>query len=71
MSIKFFGICKDRMISIENLEIEKWYEGEDTVPVTRSGYHLVPFYSMRIDPKLRSKDEHMLLFSPSAYVTCV
>ena len=26
--IKFFGICKEGMISVENLEIEKWYEGE-------------------------------------------
>ena len=24
-SIKFFGICKDSMISVENREIEKWY----------------------------------------------
>ena len=27
ISIKFFGICKESMISVENLEIEKWYEG--------------------------------------------
>ena len=42
MSIKFFGICKESMISVENLEIEKWYEGGDTVPITRSSHHLVP-----------------------------
>ena len=57
MSIKFFGICKDRMISVENLEIEKWYEGGDTVPVTRSSHHLVPLSSLRIGPQLTSKDE--------------
>ena len=57
MSIKFFGICKDRMISIENLEIEKWYEGGDTVPVTRSSHHLVPLSSSQIGPKLTSEDE--------------
>ena len=27
MLIKFFGICKESMISVENLEIEKWHEG--------------------------------------------
>ena len=26
MSIKFFGICKESMISVENLGIEKWYK---------------------------------------------
>ena len=34
MSIKFFGVCKDSMISVKNVEIEKWYEGVETVPVT-------------------------------------
>ena len=57
MSIKFFGICKDRMISIENLEIEKWYEGGDTVPVTRSIHHLVPLSSPQISSKLSSEDK--------------
>ena len=57
MSIKFFGICKESMISVENLEIEKWYEGGDTVPVTRSSHHLVPLSSSRIGPKVKSEDE--------------
>ena len=57
MSIKFFGICKESMISVENLEIEKWYEGWDTVPVPRSSHHLVPLSSSRIGPKLTSEDE--------------
>ena len=34
MSIKFFGVCKDSMIGVKNVEIEKWYEGVETVPVT-------------------------------------
>ena len=57
MSIKFFGICKESMISVEHLEIEKWYECEDTVLVTRSSHYLVPFSSSWIVPKLLSKDE--------------
>ena len=57
MSIKFFGICKESMISVENLEIEKWYEGGDTVPVTRSSHHLVLLSSSQIGPKLTSEDE--------------
>ena len=36
MSIKVFGVCKENIISVENLEIEKWCEGGDTVPVTCS-----------------------------------
>ena len=55
--IKFFGICKEGMISVENLEIEKWYEGGDTVPVTRSSHHLVPLSSLRIGPEERSEDQ--------------
>ena len=27
MPIKFFEICKESIISVKNLEIEKWYEG--------------------------------------------
>ena len=57
MSIKFFGICKESMISVENLEIEKWYDGGDIVPVTRSSHHLVPLPSSWIGTKLTSKDE--------------
>ena len=57
MSIKFFGICKESMISVENLEIEKWYEGGDTVPVTKGSHYLVPLSSARIGPKLTRKDE--------------
>ena len=41
MSINLFGICKESMISIENLEIEKWYEGGDTAPVTWTSHHLL------------------------------
>ena len=57
ISIKFFGICKESMISVEILEIEKWYEGGDPVPVTRSSHHLVPLSSSWIGPKLTSEDE--------------
>ena len=57
MSVKFLGICKESMISVENLEIEKWYEGGDTVPVTRNSHHLVPLPSSRICPKPTSEDE--------------
>ena len=57
MSIKFFGICKESMISVENLEIEKWYESENTLLVTRSSHHLIPLSSSRIDSKLTSEDE--------------
>ena len=57
MSIKFFGICKESMISIKNLEIEKRYEGENTVSVTRSSQHIVSWSSSRGVHKLTSKDE--------------
>ena len=40
MSIKFFGICKESMISVENFETKKWYEGGNTVLVTRSSHNL-------------------------------
>ena len=56
LSIKFFGICKESIISVKNLQIKKWYEGEDTVPVTMSSHHLVPLPSSRIGPKLVSED---------------
>ena len=52
ISIKFFGICKDSMISVENLEIKKQCERGETVPVTRSSHHLVLLSSSRIGPKL-------------------
>ena len=54
-SIKFFGICKDSMISIENLE--KWYEGGNTVPGTQSSHHFVPLSSSRIVHMQTSEDE--------------
>ena len=54
MSIKVFGVCKENIISVENLEIEKWCEGGDTVP---SSHHLVPLSSSQIGPKLTSEDE--------------
>ena len=57
ISITFFGICEESMIGSENLEIEKWYEGEDIVPVTRSSLHLVPLSSPSIGNPLTSKDE--------------
>ena len=57
MLIKFFGICKGSMLSVEYLEIEKWYEDVDTVPVTQSSHQLVPLSSLRIDPQLTSEDE--------------
>ena len=71
MSIKFFGFCMESMISVENLEIEKWYEGGDNVPVTKGSHYLVPLSSARIGPKLTRKDESYVDISPSAYVTCV
>ena len=55
--IRFFGICRESMISVENLKIEKWYEDGDTVPVTRSSHHLNPSSSSWIGPKLTSEDE--------------
>ena len=55
--IRFFGICKDSMISVENLKIEKWYEDGNTVPATHSSHYLVSLTSSRIGPKLISKDE--------------
>ena len=57
MSIKFFGICKESMISVENLEIEKWNEKEYIVSVTQSSHHLVLLSSSRIVPKLTREDE--------------
>ena len=54
---QFFEICKESMISFENREIEKWYEGGDTVPVTQSSHHLVPLLSSRIGLKLTREDE--------------
>ena len=64
MSIKFFRICKESMISVENLEIHKWYEGGDTVPVTLSSYHFVPFSSSRIGPKLTIENESYVDIQP-------
>ena len=57
MSIKFFGICKENIISGGNLEIEKRYEGGDTLPAIRCSLHLFPLSSSQIGPKLTSKDE--------------
>ena len=57
MSIRFFGICKESMISVENFKIEKWYEDGDTVPATCSSHHLVPLSSSQIGPKVTSEDE--------------
>ena len=57
MSIKFFGICKESMISVENLEIEKWNEKEYIVSVTQSSHHLVLLSSSRIVPKLTREDK--------------
>ena len=52
----FFGIWKERMINVQ-IEIEKWYEGGNTVPVIRSSHLLVPLSSWEIGPKLTSEDE--------------
>ena len=57
MSIKLFRICKESMIIVENLEVEKWYEIGDTVPVIRSSHRLVQLSSSWISPKLRNKDK--------------
>ena len=54
--LSFFGSSKESMIRVENFEIEKWYDGGDTVPVTQSSHHLVPMSSSRIGPKLTSQD---------------
>ena len=70
MSITFFKIRKESMISVKDFEIAKWYEGGDTVPATRSSHHLVPLSSLRTGPKL-SEDESYVDFSPSTYVTFV
>ena len=48
MPLKIFRICKESMISVQNLEIEKCYQGGGTVPVTRSNHHLVPLSSSQI-----------------------
>ena len=29
LSIKFFGICKESIISVENLQIKKWHGGRE------------------------------------------
>ena len=55
ISIKISGICKESIISVENLE--KWYEGGDVVPGTRSSHHFVPISSSWIGHKLTSKNE--------------
>ena len=57
MSIKFFWICQESMISVESFEIEKWYKGGDTVSATRSSDHLFPLSSSRIVLQLKSEDE--------------
>ena len=68
---------------VENLE--KWYEGGDTVAGTGSSHHFVPLSSSQIGRKLTSEDELYAdiddfnvptLFeigdiSQSAYVTCI
>ena len=45
------------MISVENFEIQKSYEGGDAVPVTQSSHHLVPLSSLLIGPMLTREDE--------------
>ena len=71
MSAKFFWISKDTMISVENLETEKWYEGGDTVPVTRSSHHLVPLSSLRIGPKLSEDESYVDIQSFSLCDLCI
>ena len=55
--IKFFEICKESIINVENCEIQMWYEGGNTVPVKRSSHYLVPLPSSQIGPELTSEDE--------------
>ena len=50
------------MVSVENLEIEKWYESGDTVPIPRSSHYLVPLSPTQIGPKLTSEDESYVDF---------
>ena len=50
-------ICKESMVSVENLEIEKWCDGGDIVPVTPSSHHLIPLPSSLTGPKLTSEEE--------------
>ena len=81
MLIKSCGICKESMISVENLEIEKWYDSGDTVTITRSSHHLVSLYPRKM---VIIEDESYVdihgfnvatleigNISPSAYVTCI
>ena len=81
MLIKSCGICKESMISVENLEIEKWYDSGDTVTVTRSSHHLVSLYPRKMVIIEDESYVHIHGFnvatleigniSPSAYVTCI
>ena len=57
MSVKFFGICKEIMINVENLYIENGYEGGDTVAVIWSSQHLILLSFSRTGPKLASEYE--------------
>ena len=54
-------VFKNLQGDVGNLEIEKWYEGGDTLPATRSSHYLVVLPSLRIGPKfvrnLVSEDE--------------
>ena len=68
MSVMFFGICQESMISVEDLEIEKWCEGEDTIAVAGSSHNLVPLSSLKTGSKLTTEDNHMLIFNPSAFM---
>ena len=83
MSIKFFGLCKESLISVENLE--KSYEDGDTAPGTQSSHHFVPLSFSRIGHKLTSEVKSYIgihdfnvstLFeigyiSPYVYLTCI
>ena len=71
MSITFFKIRKESMISVKDFEIEKWYEGGDTVPVTRSSHHLVPLSSLRIGPKLSEDESYVDIQSFSLCNLCI
>ena len=72
MSVMFFGICQDSMISVEDLEIEKWCEGEDTIAVAGSSHNLVPLSSLKTGSKLTTEDESYVdIQSISFYVTWI
>ena len=82
-SISFFDISKEEMVKVR-ADLEKRYQGGDTVPGTRASHHFVPVSSSRIAHKLTSEDDAFIdvhdfnvptIFqitelTPSTYITC-